>query len=389
MLTVPTNEGKRAVHEANKAKDPLRVTLNWGVNPRIILLDPALNPEGITYEQMLHDAAVVPVILSRFQEYVPMTLGQTSDKIAELPERWSFFVENQNIYDAAYFGAEVLFKPGQVPCSEPFMTIDDVDDFLARDFSQPLENPWIRNRLAFWKEIEKAAKEFSYLGRRGDIVPFNCFFDGPVTVATNLFGEDIFLLLGEDPEKAGRLFEHITRACIVRNRALADLAGGWKKSFWGDLADDSIQLIGTAMYEEYVLPVHELWYSEMSDTTPASRKRNIHLCGDATRHFPLIAEKLGVVGFDTGFPVDHGALRKALGPDIHISGGPHVGLLRDGTPGACYEETRRILQSGVMEGKRFGLREGNNLPPCVPQENLAAVYEACLEYGWYRQPEPK
>jgi hypothetical protein len=36
-----------------------------------------------------------------------------------------------------------------------------------------------------------------------------------------------------------------------------------------------------------------------------------------------------------------------------------------------------------MDGGRFILQEANNLPPCVPLANLAAVYETCLEYGQY------
>ena len=137
------------------------------------------------------------------------------------------------------------------------------------------------------------------------------------------------------------------------------------------------------MYEEWILPLHELWYSEMSTSTVANRKRFIHLCGDATRHFPLISTTLGVSHFDTGFPVNHGALRQALGPDVEISGGPMVSLIKDGTAEACYQEAARILQSGIKEGGRFILQEANNLPPCVPAANLQAIYRACLEFGRY------
>ncbi len=48
-----------------------------------------------------------------------------------------------------------------------------------------------------------------------------------------------------------------------------------------------------------------------------------------------------------------------------------------------HERTREILQSGIMKGGRFILREGNNLPPLVPEENLAAFYAAALEFGQY------
>jgi uroporphyrinogen-III decarboxylase len=90
-----------------------------------------------------------------------------------------------------------------------------------------------------------------------------------------------------------------------------------------------------------------------------------------------------VQSFDTGFPVDHGWLREELGPDVRIKGGPHVEVLRTGTPAQIREETRRILQSGVMEGGKFVLREGNNLAPGTPEENVAAMYAACKEFGRY------
>lgn len=383
MLNVPTNAEKAAVWKAYHERRPTRVPLRWNVNSRILLLNPDLNPEGIGYREYFHEAEVTLRVQARFQEYIATVLSQVSDASSELPKAWGFHVETQNVYDAAYFGATVEYQPGQVPGTHQFLTLDDVDAFLARDFSRPLENPWLRERLAFRERLVAAATGFEYLGRRGPVAPFQIGFDGPVTVATNLFGSDIFLLLALDPPKAQRLLFHIARACALRNRALGELAGGWQKGDWGWTADDSIQLISTETYVDVVLPVHEFWYRENSTTTPASRRRFIHLCGDATRHFPTLVERLGVVSFDTGFPVDHGRLRRELGPEIEISGGPHVGLLRDGSPEVCAARTREILQSGIMAGGRFILQEANNLPPCVPLRNLEAVYATCLEYGRY------
>ena len=60
-----------------------------------------------------------------------------------------------------------------------------------------------------------------------------------------------------------------------------------------------------------------------------------------------------------------------------------MSLLLGGTPDAVYAATRDILQSGVKEGGRFILREGNNLPPRTPPANLEAMYRAALDYGRY------
>lgn len=381
--SVPSHADKQRVWRSYQERRPIRVPLRWNVNSRIILLNPELNPEGWGYREYFSDPDIALAVQSRFQEYLATTLSHTCDFSGELPGQWNFMVESQNIYDAAYFGAEVRFEHGQAPSTHQFLTLDDVDAFLARDFSRPLENPWIRDRLAFHARLTRAAQTFEYLGRKGAVQPFSVGFDGPVTVAANLLGSDVFMLMATDPAKARELLMTIARAALTRNRALADLAGGWKKADVGGHADDSIALIGSGMLEEIVLPVHEWWFSETSNTTAAGGHRNMHLCGDATRHFALLHRKLGVDGFDTGFPVDHGALRRELGLNVEISGGPEVTLLKAGSPSECYGRARAILLSGVKQGGRFILQECNNLPPCVPLANLEAVYRACLEFGPY------
>ena len=383
MFKLPTNDEKAAVWKAYYERHPTRVPLRWNVNTRIIIQDPELNPDRYEYHDMFYDPVAALRVQSRFQEYVRTTLGRTCDTATELPANWGFGVEGQNVHDGAYFGAKLVFRPGQVPCTEPELTVADVDAFLRRDYSKPLENPWVKDRLKFHTELTAAAKDFTYLDRKGTVGPLGFGFDGAVTAAVTIFGADIFTLFAEDPAKARRLLEFITQACITRHEAMAKLGGYPVKNDWGWAADDSIQLISNRTYTTVVLPVHEQWYRAISNTTPADRKRSIHLCGDSTRHFKTLVDQLGVVSFDTGFPVDHGALRRELGPDVEISGGPHVALLERGTPAQCAARAREILTSDVMTGGRFILQEGNNLPPRVPRQNLEAVYATCLDVGRY------
>jgi len=145
------------------------------------------------------------------------------------------------------------------------------------------------------------------------------------------------------------------------------------------LADDSIALLSVARYREHILPYHRRLVAEFSDGGPTS----IHLCGDATRHFPLIRDELNVRSFDTGFPVDFGALRAALGPEVQILGGPSIMELKAGPADAVRRRVAEICSSGVMEGGRFVLREGNNLAPRTPVEHVEAMYEAALLHGGY------
>jgi len=138
-------------------------------------------------------------------------------------------------------------------------------------------------------------------------------------------------------------------------------------------------MLSPAHYREFVLPYHKRLVDRFGPEGPNS----IHLCGDATRHFKVIRDELKAMSFDTGFPVNHEWLREELGPEVTIYGGPHVELLLRGPVAAIVAETRRILESGVTEGGKFVLREGNNLAPHTPPEHVRAMYEACREFGRY------
>ena len=88
--------------------------------------------------------------------------------------------------------------------------------------------------------------------------------------------------------------------------------------------------------------------------------------------------------FDTGFPVDFGGLRGELGPLVRLQGGPHIELVRSGLPSAIRAEVQRVLETGVSAGRRFVLREGNNLAPGTPLENTEALYAAGREFGKFQ-----
>jgi uroporphyrinogen-III decarboxylase len=377
--TSATNEQKAAVWRAYRAGTPMRVPVLLGCNPRIWLLDPELNTQGITFEQAANDPRTHVEIALRFQLHMHMTLHRFTDDATGLPDRWTASLWTYNVYEAASFGAPVEYPPGQVPATEPIY--DDANKQAVFDvpIDKPLALPFIADRLEFWREMQKVCNGMTFKGRPVTLAPWAATgSDGPFTVGCNLRGSALLLDMIDDPDYFDQLMAFITQATIHRRDAM--------HAYWGDrierangLADDSIAMIGTDTYTERILAHHRAHY----DAGPKHVPRTMHLCGDATRLFPTIARELNVVSFDTGFPVDHGALRDALGEDIEILGGPPIDLLLHGSPDDVYTRTRSILQSGVMRGGRFILREANNLPPRCPLKNLEAMYAACLAFGRY------
>jgi len=292
-----------------------------------------------------------------------------------------------NVYEAAGLGCPMEYPTDQIPTTEPFETEAELEEAMRQDITRPLEMPYWKWRLSFQSELEKVAAGMTFEGRPVEVAPLmHLDSDGPVTVACNLRGSEFLTDLLAEPEQADRLMRFVTDAVLHRRRAFRELhpeQPGWAYG----LADDSIQMISVDMYRERVLPLHREIYDDGDGHGRAGMERLMHLCGDATRHFPTIHEELGVSIFDTGFPVDHGKLREELGPDTLIQGGPSVDLLTGSSPDRVYERTREILQSGVMRGGRFILREANNLPPDARDECLEAMYAAGLEFGQYENSD--
>ncbi len=377
---MPTNEEKQQVWQAYRDRKPTRVPVSLGANPRTVLFNKEWNPKGISFAEYFSDASALIEIQLQFMEYRTQVLNQYCDSPVGRPEELTFYVDNQNSYDSLYFGNPVEFRDGQVADTTPVLSGDNKYLIFEMDIEHPLDNPFIKECTRRYEDIKEAAESLSYHGMTFKVQPPIMGFDGHLTIATCLRGVELYTDIYEDPDYVRRLLDFLHRAVIIRNRAVAESFG--RKAFSGSsggYADDSIQLISPQMYEELVLPFHRAWYSLWSEEGPHS----MHLCGDATRHFLTIHEELHVNSFDTGYPVDHGQLRKTLGNDVQINGGPEAYLLLDGTAEQVYERAREILQSGVMEGGRFVLRDANNLPPNTPEENLAAMYNCCLEHGIY------
>ena len=374
------NREARAVWEAFHSGKPVRMPMTLGINPRFYLLDSSLNAECISFQQYSENAEIMAEVQIRNAHYIRHHIY--ADHEMGLPENgWRVYVDLQNTYEAAWFGAEVVYRRGNSPFTEPLLTGERKNLLFERGIPDPFGGCYTQ-ALRMCEQMQALAGKKEYFGRpiaEAGLPSYGT--DGPMTVACNLRGTTQFCLdIYEDPAYAERLLDYITDATIARIRA-------WDRRFFGrdirdsfGFADDSIQLLSRDVYRDLILPRHRRLVEALSNGT---KKNSIHLCGDATRHFKTIRDELNVDSFDTGFPVRHGELAAELGPDVTISGGVHVDLLLGGTPQQVEAETRRIIGEVKPVTRRFIMREANNLAPCTPPENIAAMYEAVRQYGVY------
>ncbi|MCC6446473.1 MAG: hypothetical protein IT210_23850 [Armatimonadetes bacterium] len=376
------NAEVREVWDAYRKRQPVRVPIIFGINPRYTMFGHEANLKGIDFERYFNDPQAMMERQLEHQEWVRLNVPQDAE-MGMPKEGWHVYVDFQNSYEQAWFGCAVRYYKHEVPDTEPILKDDDKKRMLFdRGIPDPFEDGWMKRNWEYYdyflaqKEKGFTRKGLPLLGAS----PTGMGTDGPVTMACNLRGaSEFFTDLLEDQDYALELLDYITEAAIARIQAFRKkFDQPIKTQGWG-FADDSIQLISTRMYEELIYPFHR----RLVDTFSAGGPNSIHLCGDSTRHFPFLKERLDVQSFDTGYPVDFAWLRKTLGPEVEILGGPSVPLLQISGPEEVRGEVRRILGTGIMAGGRYILREGNNLAPGTPLENLWAMYEAGREFGRY------
>ncbi|MEI8063255.1 MAG: uroporphyrinogen decarboxylase family protein [Verrucomicrobiota bacterium] len=372
------NAEVKALWDTFPAGKAPRVPIVFGTNARYFMVNTDANPDGLEFRQYTENPDVMFDTLLRFQRWSRFNLLQDAE--LGLPERWNIAPDFQNYYEAAYFGSTVEYFPGQVPDTQP-----EFVDVPERVMEQGIPEPFTKfgaKTLTYFERFQARAKRETFLDRPITITAPLCGTDGVMTVACNLFGASFVCeAMACESERLHKLFDFITEATIRRMTAWRKLGGIPVPNDGFGFADDSVAMISTEMYREHVLPYHRRLCNAFSATT---QLRGIHLCGDSTRHFRTIRDELNVQVFDTGFPVNFGGLRQELGPLVRLQGGPHIELLRSATPVAIRAEVQRVLQTGVTDGRRFVLREGNNLAPATPLENTEALYKAGREFGKFQ-----
>ncbi len=372
------NEEIKAVWDAYHAREPIRVPVIVGVNPRVLLLNPELNPEGITFADCSRDPDLMAEVQMRTQSYVRHNMLQDAE-MGPPKSGWNIGIDMQNTYEAAWFGARVIYRDGQVPVTLPLLADDNKRMLFDRGLPDSFRDGAAAMNWRFYEHM--TANKDSYV-RDGQPVASvglaGLGTDGPMTVAANLRGTtELCLDIYEDPDYAHQLLHFITKATVLRISAFREALGQeMRPKSWG-FADDSIELLSVGTYREFILPCHKMLLGELAGDGP----HGVHLCGSVDHLMPTLKAELNLNAWDAGFPVDYGCMRRELGPDFQIATGPTVPALLHGTPQQVTSEARRILESGITEGGRLILREANNLSPRTPVENVAAMYEAAKRYG--------
>jgi len=367
------NQEAKAVWDSFHAGKPIRPPVGLGTNTHFFIFNEFLNPgEVITFDHYMTKSKIMLDFSLQAKVWRSFYIAPYCDDPIGLPDEFVIRVDLQNIEEAAYFGAPVKFIPHQVPDTVPILEGKNKKNFYHWEFPDPFRAGWYSISTTIYHEmLEYLSQNPTFLDRPVRIEPYGYWTTGIFTLAVALRGSELLVDLYEDPEYVHDLLQYLTEATIQRVKAYHQF---FNLPFPGQdlfLADDAIQMISTKMLKQFLIPI----YQKYKAAVITSEHLKMHLCGDASRHFSTLKDELGVNEFETGFPIDFQKIRDELGPDVTIHGGPNIMILKDGTVEEVSQETKRILTSGVLAGGKFVLREGNNVAPFTPFENLNAMYQ--------------
>jgi len=366
------NEEVLQVWEAYWKGNPIRVPFgNLTIGPRIWILDPQLNTDGITWEEFSNNPELMFQVLLEYKHHLVHHVPH--DIEMGIPKgHWEIFTEFVNIYDATWLGCPIHYAEGQVSATRPRYTGDRKHEIFDCGMPGPFDG-FMSKVKEYYEFFVDRATGYEFHGRPVKVLP-PCALgtDGLLTVAFDIRGDEILSDMYLDSDYYHQLMGFVTEALIKRIKAWRNYLGMDRKPRSGYIADDIIQLISVETYREFVLPYHKKYLEELFGSGPHS----MHLCGDVQRHFPTLIRELNINLFDTGYPIRFDTLRSEVGEETHIQGGVPVAELLHGTPESIRRRAREILQSGIMRGGKFIMKEANNVPPCLPAKNFSALYEA-------------
>ena len=370
------NEEVQQVWEAYRAGRPRRVPMLLSANTRVWLLDPALNREGLTWKIFVSDPEVMFATQLKFRYYLAHHILQDAEM--GLPELgWQVFVEFHNVVEEAWLGSPVIYPEHQVSASLPAYPGERKWAIFEGGMPGPFDGIY-GQMLSFYEAFQEKARTAEYFGRPVSVLPPGALgTDGPLTIANGVRGPEILEDMLNDEEYYHRLMDFITEAIIRRIHAWRRYLNVDPRPQHGYFADDAIQFLSVSTYREKVLPYHRRILSELYGTGP----HGLHLCGNVQRHLPVIASELNVRSFDTGYPIRWETLRGEVSEEVEIMGGVTVMDLLGCSPVEIQEKTRGILESGIMQGGKFIMKEANNLAPRTPLENITAMYAAVKQWG--------
>lgn len=212
--------------------------------------------------------------------------------------------------------------------------------------------------------------------------------------AQNLRGWDRYMIdMAADPKLAQALAQKLADHYVDILPRYLDAVGDHIQiiQMGDDLGTQAGPQMSPRMYRQIIKPAHQQVYQFVKDYSKAQGRPApyifLHSCGSIYKLMPDLIE----AGVDIFNPVQISArdmepqrLKREFGQQVTFWGGgantQHV--LPNATPQEVRAHVRELIEI-FAPGGGFVFCQVHNIQANVPPENVVAMFEAALEFGWY------
>ena len=330
---------------------------------------------GMNYQDFFKDAETQFYWQLQFAKYrienIPEDYFHSTDVVV-----YPYF---DNVIPASAFGADVHYPDNETLQAVPVMkAVDEIDRL---EIPPPDSGLW-GTVLQWWHRMNELAADTkvtfnsSTVGRVV-VAPLGFGSMGPHMVAIDLAGELFYMWMAEYPEKCHDLLRKITLGLIESENHCRSVDPRPRGGF--GLAEDSIQICSTAMYEEFCLPYDLMLYDRFGAGLPNGR--GMHMCGDSNHLLGSLVAKAAISSFNVfGFAIPPETAARVMGGHVRLWGNINPMLLKDGSRLEVESAATTALESMAPRGG-YMLGDGANICPGTPIESFQAMMDAATEYG--------
>ena len=283
-----------------------------------------------------------------------------------------------NVLDSSAFGAEIVWPENETLQSRPTIhTMEQMERYVIPAIGSGL---WGRTR-DWWQQMREYARNtkvtFNGVDGRVNIGHLGVGGLSPHMIAVDLVGHDFYWWQVEYPKQCHAFLTKITEGLTCAQRHFMTIDDRPRASF--GMAEDCAQVMSSQMFRDFCVP----YTGRLFDTFGAGIQdgRGLHMCGQSSHLHQSMLDNLRVSSFNLfGHPVDPMEAAENLGGRMYLWGNIDPLLLLRGTKAQVMQASRTALEA-LAPGGGFMLGDGANVCPGTPLANLAALTEACVEFG--------
>jgi hypothetical protein len=270
-------------------------------------------------------------------------------------------------------GAEWRFPPDATVESwgQPWRGLS-VAEIVALDPRAAAAHPVVDAVIAQYAELRKL------YGDRADVLGVRSgtmVIHGPYTTAHQLMGEDLFMLMVDNPAGARQVFAKtwaIYRAVFGRIAEAVDAPPATRVH----IGDCAASLVSADTYRECVLPADNAIVEEFDAC-------GYHSCGPSTHLLGEFAALRSVDAIQLGPGTDLGAADTLLPGNTELQPLVDPVVVLQGTPGQIHDLLTPIIT--LLRRRNAGTLCAWSFDAATPIRNVEAIYETSVEMDWSTQ----